>query len=103
MGLTGLSVKLADILPTITLFLSGNLYTLGDSAKRPAIRPFSFESVRLLIEPGFGDIIESEKIIPYTFKERKKYKNKVQIVHNFCHLKKTKIKMLQIHRNIKLK
>ena len=53
MGLTGLSVKLADILPTITLFLSGNLYTLGDSAKRPAIRPFSFESVRLLIEPGF--------------------------------------------------
>ena len=50
-----------------------------------------------------SDIIESEKIIPYTFKERKKYKNKVQIVHNFCHLKKTKIKMLQIHRNIKLK
>jgi len=50
-----------------------------------------------------SDIIESEKIIPYTFKERKKYKNKVQIVHNYCHLKKTKIKMLQIHRNIKLK
>ena len=63
MGLTGLSVKLADILPTITLFLSGNLYTLGDSAKRPAIRPFSFESVRLLIEPGFGDIIESDSYL----------------------------------------
>ena len=50
-----------------------------------------------------SDIIESEKIIPYTFKERKKYKDKVQIIHNYCHLKKTKIKMLQIHRNIKLK
>ena len=49
MGLTGLS----GFKPDIILFLSGNLYTLGDSAKRPAIRPFSFESVRLLIEPGF--------------------------------------------------
>ena len=49
------------------------------------------------------DVIENENIIPYNLKEQKKYKNNVQIIHNYCHLKKTKIKMLKIHRNIKLK
>ena len=49
------------------------------------------------------DIIENENIIPYNFKGQKKYKNSVQIIHNYCHLRKTKIKMLKIHRNVKLK
>jgi len=50
-----------------------------------------------------SDVIESENIIPNIFKERENYKNNVQVLHNYCHLKKTKMKMLEIHRNIKLK
>jgi RNA-directed DNA polymerase len=50
-----------------------------------------------------GDVIGSENIILNSFKNQKNYKNKVQIIHNYCHLKKTKKKMLETHRNIKLK
>jgi RNA-directed DNA polymerase len=50
-----------------------------------------------------GDVIGSENIILNNFKNQKNYKNKVQIIHNYCHLKKTKKKMLETHRNIKLK
>jgi len=49
------------------------------------------------------DIIENENITLKVFKTIKNYKNNVQIVHHYCHLKKTKMKMLEIHRNIKLK
>merc|ERR1711933_303087 len=38
------------------------------------------------------DVIENENIIPYNLKEQKKYKNNVQIIHNYCHLKKNKNK-----------
>jgi len=50
-----------------------------------------------------GDIIGSESITPNTLERRKNFRNKVQIIHNYCHLKKTKIKMLETHRNVKLK
>jgi RNA-directed DNA polymerase len=49
------------------------------------------------------DIIENENITPKVFKKIKNYKNNIQVVHHYCHLKKTKTRMLEIHRNIKLK
>jgi RNA-directed DNA polymerase len=49
------------------------------------------------------DIIENENITPKFPKKIKNYKNNIQLVHHYCHLKKTKTKMLEIHRNIKLK